>query len=84
MSEASKKEFKKWWADEVKTGKTIAPFEIWQAAQNNRTLVIQEMLSDALQSDLEHGVKWLNEKAAREFHEQYPDLTLALTRISGM
>jgi hypothetical protein len=35
---------------------------------------ILDLLSDALQSDLEHGVKWLNENAAKEFEEKYPKL----------
>jgi hypothetical protein len=47
-------------------------------------VTIQDMFSDALQSDLEHGVKWLNENASKEFHEKYPELTQALNRLSDM
>jgi hypothetical protein len=45
---------------------------------------IQDIFSDALQSDLEHGVKWLNENASKEFHEKYPQLTLALQYLSDL
>jgi len=34
----------------------------------------QDSLSGALQSDLENGVRWLNEKAADEFKRKYPEL----------
>ena len=50
----------------------------------SRITTIQEMFSNALQSDLEHGVKFLNENASKEFHEKYPELTLALRRLSDM
>ena len=43
-----------------------------------------DLLSDALQSDLEHGVKWLNEKASKEFHEKYPALTAAIIQINAI
>jgi hypothetical protein len=49
-----------------------------------RIATIQEMFSNALQSDLEHGVKCLNENASKEFHEKYPELTAALRRLSDM
>jgi hypothetical protein len=45
---------------------------------------VQDMFSDALQSDLEHGVKSLNENASKEFHEKYPELTQALNRLSDL
>jgi hypothetical protein len=37
-----------------------------------------DALSDALQSDLENGVKWLNERAAVEFLTKYPALSAAI------
>ena len=37
-----------------------------------------DALSDALQSDLENGVKWLNERAAAEFLTKYPALSAAI------
>jgi hypothetical protein len=49
-----------------------------------RIVSIQDMFDDALQSDLEHGVKCLNENAAIEFHEKYPELAIALRRLSDM
>ena len=45
---------------------------------------LQNLFSDALQSDLEHGVKWLNENASKEFHEKYPMLTQALNTLSDL
>ena len=42
---------------------------------------IQDMLSIAVQSDLEHGVRWLNEEAAKEFVAKYPEINKALNRI---
>lgn len=42
---------------------------------------LQELLSDALQSDLEHGVKSLNERASREFKLHYPELNAAIKEI---
>jgi len=42
-----------------------------------------DALSDALQSDLEHGVKCLNENASREFHEKYPALIAAIIQINA-
>jgi hypothetical protein len=38
----------------------------------------RETLSDALQSDFENGVKWLNEQAAAEFGKMYPALAAAI------
>jgi hypothetical protein len=50
----------------------------------SRIEAIQNMFSDAVQSDLEHGVKWLNENAAKEFHEKYPALTLAMNVLQSL
>ena len=36
---------------------------------------IDDLFMDALQSDLEHGVKCLNEKAAEEFKQRYPAIS---------
>ena len=40
-----------------------------------------DMVHDAIQSDLEHGVKWLNERAAEEFHKKYPAISKVLGQI---
>lgn len=65
---------------------TLKPLEmaarIYQLEAQVKTL--QDMFSDALQSDLEHGVKWLNENASKEFHEKYPMLTQALNSLSDL
>jgi len=36
---------------------------------------IQDKLYEAVSSDLEHGVHWLNEQASKEFGDKYPELT---------
>lgn len=41
----------------------------------------QEKFSDALQNDLEHGVKWLNEVASGEFRQGYPALNRVLLEL---
>lgn len=67
----------------------LTRLDLWET-QKQRTealdqiTTIQNMFSDALQSDLEHGVKWLNKNASIEFHEKYPQLTLALRRLSDL
>lgn len=45
---------------------------------------IQEALSAALQTDLEHGVKWLNEDAAKTFKRKYPQLNQVIGNIIDM
>jgi len=45
---------------------------------------IQDLLSDAFQSDLEHGVKCLNEEAAKEFVKRYPSLNETIGIIMEM
>lgn len=45
---------------------------------------VQDLLSEALQSDLENGVKWLNEMACKEFAEKYPALEEAIAKIMRM
>jgi hypothetical protein len=42
---------------------------------------LQDDLADALQSDLENGVKWLNEMAAKEFYTNYPALGKVIAAI---
>lgn len=43
---------------------------------------VNDLLSEALQADLEHGVKWLNEEAGRRFTQDYPYLHEALVKIA--
>jgi hypothetical protein len=35
---------------------------------------ISDEYSSRFQSDLENGVRWLNETASKEFQEKYPEL----------
>ena len=42
---------------------------------------IQEMLSDAIQTDWEHGVAWMNDEAAAEFKRKYPTIWGAMAEI---
>jgi hypothetical protein len=45
---------------------------------------IQVALSVAMQCDLEHGVKWLNEEAADKFAKDYPQLNQVIGNIMEM
>lgn len=45
---------------------------------------ITEKLDFAIQSDLENGVKSLNEKAAIDFHEKYPELNKVISWIHDL
>ena len=45
---------------------------------------IQEALDVALQSDLEHGVAWLNDNAWMDFNNDYPMLSDAIGKIMDM
>tara|TARA_Y100000401_G_C8250273_1_gene187764 strand:- start:368 stop:538 length:171 start_codon:yes stop_codon:yes gene_type:complete len=42
---------------------------------------IQEMLSNAIQTDWEHGVAWMNDEAAAEFKRKYPTIWNAIAEI---
>lgn len=35
----------------------------------------------ALHDDLEQGVAWLTEKAVKDFHEKYPEFSMAMSRL---
>jgi hypothetical protein len=64
-------------------------FTAWQmrayalAAVEAEVESITDAICDALQSDLEHGVKWLNENASLIFKKGYPALFKALEEISS-
>ena len=45
---------------------------------------IQELLSDALQTDWEHGVAWMNDEAAAEFKRKNPAIWEAITKIMDL
>ena len=48
--------------------------EIGQIIQDETFERISDELWSSLQSDFEHGVKSLNENAAKEFYTKYPNL----------
>jgi len=50
------------------------------AAERER---IDDEISDAIQSDLENGVKWLNELAADDFKRKYPAINAVLSKIAA-
>lgn len=62
-------------ADERKTTDLTPMFERFAAlvAAAEREAIGDEY-SSRLQSDLENGVRWLNENAASEFNKKYPQL----------
>lgn len=45
---------------------------------------IQEKFDIALQVDLEHGVKWMNEEASAKFAKEYPTVLNALGWLSDL
>ena len=45
---------------------------------------IQDALSMAVQADLEHGVKWLNECTRTEFATKYPNICQVIGNINDM
>lgn len=63
-------------AQMIKHGRQCA--EAAAAAERER---ISDAISDALSSDLENGVKWLNEKAADDFKQGYPALHAFLSNL---
>lgn len=42
---------------------------------------IQEKLSDAIQTDWESGVAWINDEIAAEFKKKYPTIWAAISEI---
>jgi hypothetical protein len=42
---------------------------------------IQEKLSDAIQTDWEYGVAWINDKVAAEFKQKYPTIWNTISEI---
>ena len=45
---------------------------------------IQDLLSDAIQTDWEHGVAWMNDQAAIDFKRKYPTIWEAFTKIMDL
>lgn len=63
-------------ADEIERLRAYADARVAQEREQ-----IANALSDALSSDLENGVKWLNEMAADDFRSGYPALCAAIIAI---
>ena len=42
---------------------------------------IQEKLSDAIQTDWEYGVAWINDKVAAEFKQKYPTIWGVISEV---
>lgn len=42
---------------------------------------IQDKLADAIQTDWEYGVAWINDKVAAEFKQKYPTIWNAISEI---
>jgi hypothetical protein len=56
---------------------------LWEAPRelSNRAEQLYDDLCDAWQSDMEHGVKCLNEKAVDDFKNNYPELNVMISRV---
>ena len=61
-----------WWIDAHEPGEELERFATLVAAAECEAIQDEFWLS--LQSDLEHGVKSLNEKAAADYQKNYPGL----------
>jgi hypothetical protein len=46
--------------------------------------LVQRMLNDAIETDFEHGVKWLNEQSARDFRQNFPSINKAIAEILSL
>ena len=51
--------------------------------ERDRLAAWQDAVLDAVQADLEHGVRPLNEAAAKDFQKRFPNLCAALARAGG-
>lgn len=59
--------------------------ELVSAKQGELTampLELDDLAQDALQSDLENGVEYLNEEEARRFYAEHPDIAAIVGKIS--
>lgn len=54
----------------------------WEAACKWQRECIADMFADAIQSDLENGVKWLNENAYSEFTRKYPEINKLFGKLN--
>ena len=53
------------------------------ARERDRLAAWQDAVLDAVQADLEHGVRPLNEAAAKDFQKRFPNLCAALGLAPG-
>ncbi len=48
---------------------------------SSKAELLYDDLCDAWQSDMEHGVKFLNDKAVDDFKNNYPELNVMISRV---
>jgi hypothetical protein len=61
----------------------FALFNAWQDAEE-KIVELDEFFSYAIQSDLENGVKWLNELKVKKFYDNYPQISAGIAKVSAM
>ena len=71
--------FKYWCQDDWEKERMV---DCWMAACTWQQEQIMDNILDALQSDLENGVKWLNEKASDDFSKKYPALYQVIKELN--
>lgn len=73
------------WSDLDAKDKDFSIVRAFVHLVRNATLEeVDDAYSDALQSDLEHGVRALSERAAKEFKAKYPELAKFSDTIRAM
>lgn len=60
--------------DAIKAGEDFTRYRFAALVAAVEREAISDEYAARLQGDLENGVRWLNEKAASEFHKKYPQL----------
>jgi hypothetical protein len=60
----------------------VDPDVVWDAACAWQREYIADMFSYAIKSDLENGVKWLNENAYSEFTREYKEINKLFGKLN--
>jgi hypothetical protein len=53
----------------------IATLKQWIARLEKKLTDLATQANEAYQSDMEHGVRWMNEEVAHEFQQRFPKIS---------